>query len=102
LKAFDGAKQLIVLSGKGGTGKTSLSAAFAHLSRNSGHSIEAVFVDADVDAANLGLVLRPEPVTSHEFWGGSLAKIRADQCTGCGACVSVCRYEAVLPDFDHS
>jgi len=92
------AKQLIILSGKGGTGKTSLSAAFAHLSCNSGQSVKPVFVDADVDAANLSLVLHPDQPTPHEFWGGSLAEINSKECTGCGSCVSVCRYDAVLPD----
>jgi MinD superfamily P-loop ATPase len=95
-------KQLIVLSGKGGTGKTSLSAAFAHLASNPEHPVRAVLVDADVDAANLSLVLQPDPAASREFWGGSLAEINAVDCNGCGACVSVCRYDAVLPDLDHS
>ena len=94
-------KNLIILSGKGGTGKTSLGAAFAHLSRNPEQSVDAVFVDADVDAANLSLVLKPDQSTSHQFWGGSLAEINTNQCTGCGACVSVCRYDAVLPDLNH-
>lgn len=95
-------KQLVILSGKGGTGKTSISAAFAHLSCNSEQTTSAVFVDADVDAANLSLVLQPVLSASHEFWGGSLAEIEVEQCTGCGACVSVCRYDAVLPNLDHS
>jgi MinD superfamily P-loop ATPase len=96
------AKQLIVLSGKGGTGKTSLSAAFAHQSSNSENRIPTVFVDADVDAANLSLVLRPAKSESHEFWGGSLAEIKTELCIGCGDCVPVCRYDAVLPDLDHA
>lgn len=95
------AKQIIILSGKGGTGKTSLSAAFAHLSSNSDNSICAVFVDADVDAANLSLILQPSPPDAHEFWGGSLAKIDTAQCIGCASCVEVCRYDAILLDLDH-
>ena len=67
------ALQLVVLSGKGGTGKTSLTAAFAHLSSLSDPSAIPVFVDADVDAANLSLVLQPIPMTTNEFWGGWLA-----------------------------
>ena len=86
-------KQLVILSGKGGTGKTSLSAAFAHLS----NGIGGIFVDADVDAANLGLVLHPDASESHEFWGGSQAQIQAELCSGCGACVSVCRFDAIVP-----
>jgi len=91
-------KQLVILSGKGGTGKTSLSAAFAHLACQPPYSLDAVMVDADVDAANLDLVLRPDQSAQHKFFGGSLAKIDAGLCTGCSACVSVCRYDAVLPD----
>jgi len=87
-------KQLVLLSGKGGTGKTSISAAFAHLSSKKGF----VFVDADVDAANLSLVMAPEQVNSHEFWGGSLAEVQPEGCTECGACVPVCRYAAIFPD----
>jgi len=66
------AKQIIILSGKGGTGKTSISAAFAHLSSTRGIFPAMVFVDADVDAANLSLVLQPADLTPKEFWGGSL------------------------------
>ena len=72
------AKQLIILSGKGGTGKTSISAAFAHLSAIRGIFPPTVFVDADVDAANLSLVLQPGELDPKEFWGGSLAVIDPD------------------------
>ncbi len=95
------AKQLIILSGKGGTGKTSLSAAFAQLSGGNEPSHAAVFVDADVDASNLSLVLRPISSDPHEFWGGSIADIDANACAGCEACVSVCRYDAILADSKH-
>lgn len=91
-------KNIVILSGKGGTGKTSISAAFAHLSCFSEYSISSVFVDADVDAANLSLVMSPEINQKNEFWGGSLAEINADDCLGCGACVKVCRYDAVIQD----
>jgi len=91
-------KQIVILSGKGGTGKTSVSAAFAHLSASLDYSISPVFVDADVDAANLSLVLSPEISQTSEFWGGSLAEIDAENCLGCGSCVTVCRYDAVIPD----
>lgn len=102
LNAAGKAKLLVLLSGKGGTGKTSLSAAFAHLAGEPQYAVSAVLVDADVDAANLSLALKPDPSNPQEFWGGSLAVIRPEQCTGCGACISVCRYDAILPDVDHS
>ena len=92
------AKQLVILSGKGGTGKTSLCAAFAQLSYQMGQGNSAVFVDADVDAANLSLVLQPNLGQPNEFWGGSLAEVDPALCIGCGACVPVCRYDAIFPD----
>ena len=92
------AKQLIILSGKGGTGKTSIGAAFAHLSSTNGIFPSSVFVDADVDAANLSLVLQPHIGESKEFWGSSLAVIYPDRCVNCEACKLVCRYDAILPD----
>jgi MinD superfamily P-loop ATPase len=94
-------KRMVILSGKGGTGKTSISAAFAHLSSNHGQAASSVLVDADVDAANLSLVLKPQSSEPHEFWGGSLAEIDINCCSGCGTCVSVCRYEAVFPDANN-
>lgn len=94
-------KQLVILSGKGGTGKTSVASAFAHLSSDPAYGIRALFVDADVDAANLGLVLKPQTVQTQEFWGGAMAEIDTPLCTGCGACVSVCRYDAIFPDPAH-
>ncbi|HPC05887.1 MAG TPA: ATP-binding protein [Anaerolineaceae bacterium] len=96
------AKQLIILSGKGGTGKTSLGAAFAHLSNQPEYGLKTVFVDADVDAANLSLVLLPETGEPKAFWGGSLAEIDPVKCTGCGACIPVCRYDAIFPDSQNS
>ena len=90
-------KQLVILSGKGGTGKTSLSAAFAHLAGSTDLLSPSVLVDADVDAANLSLVLHPDQSETHDFWGGSLAEIDAGLCSGCGTCASVCRYDAILP-----
>lgn len=95
------AKQLIILSGKGGTGKTSITAAFAHLASQSQHPIPAVLVDGDVDAANLGLVLQPDRAEQHEFWGGVIAEIDPDGCIGCGRCADVCRYDAALPTAEN-
>ena len=90
-------KQIVVLSGKGGTGKTTVTAALAHLaSRNP--LTRAVLVDADVDAANLELLLNPHIIETHEFVGGQIAVIAADLCSGCGLCADVCRFNAVRVD----
>lgn len=90
-------KQLVILSGKGGTGKTSVAAAFAHLAAEDEPSVRAVLADADVDAANLELVLAPQPLEAHEFIGGSVAVIDPDKCQGCGICYDVCRFDAPHP-----
>lgn len=89
-------KQLVILSGKGGTGKTSLAAAFAHLAHAGPSPVPVVLADADVDAANLDLVLRPQRLETHDFIGGSVAVIDPERCQGCGACAQVCRFDAVL------
>ncbi len=93
-------KQLVILSGKGGTGKTSLAAAFAHLAHDGRNPIQAVLADADVDAANLELVLRPERIETHDFTGGSVALIDSDLCQDCGVCKQVCRFDAVQSTTD--
>jgi len=82
-------KEIVVISGKGGTGKTSLVAAFASLAQN------AVLADCDVDAADLHLILKPDVQEAHDFSGGKLARIGAGKCIGCGECERVCRFEAV-------
>lgn len=88
-------KQLVMLSGKGGTGKTSVSAAFADLaSRDS--RIRTVLADGDVDASNLELVLHPRRLEEHEFTGGSVAVIDPQRCEACGTCAEVCRFDAVV------
>jgi len=89
-------RQLVILSGKGGTGKTSLAAAFAHLAYAGPSVLQAVLVDADVDAANLDLVLRPNRRETHDFTGGSVAMIDPQLCQGCGNCEQVCRFEAIV------
>ena len=89
-------KQLVVLSGKGGTGKTCVTASFAHLASNGPDAIPTVLADADVDAANLELVLQPRLLDTHPFQGGSVAVIDPELCEGCGTCASVCRFEAIL------
>ena len=91
-------KQLIILSGKGGTGKTSVSAAFAHLAAESPEPLNCILADADVDASNLELVLNPTVHEEHEFWGGQVAIIDPGRCEGCGACFRVCRFDAIAAD----
>lgn len=83
------AKELVVISGKGGTGKTSLSASFAVLAKN------AVIADGDVDAADLHLVLNPQIDETHQFISGEEAVIRIEDCISCGACLEHCRFDAV-------
>ena len=90
-------KQLVLLSGKGGTGKTSLAAAFAHLAHDGPNTISAVLADADVDAANLELVLHPRRIETHDFTGGAAAVIDPQRCQLCGTCEQVCRFDAVIP-----
>ena len=88
-------KQLVILSGKGGTGKTSLTAAFSHLASQVDWDVQVVLADADVDASNLELVLNPEMLERKDFWGGQIAKIDPDLCGGCGRCIEVCRFDAL-------
>jgi MinD superfamily P-loop ATPase len=83
-------KELVVISGKGGTGKTSLTASFAVLAGN------AVIADCDVDAADLHLVLSPNVLERHEFRSGHEAVIHMEECVGCGVCKDYCRFEAVM------
>jgi len=90
-------KQLVILSGKGGTGKTSVAAAFAQLAFESEPALRAALADADVDAANLELVLGPRRVEQHDFVAGSVAVIDDRACARCGRCHDVCRFEAVVP-----
>jgi len=85
-------KELVIISGKGGTGKTSVTASLAILA---GHSVMA---DCDVDAADLHLVLSPQVWERHTFRSGHEAVIRAQDCTRCGACLSHCRFQAVVGD----
>lgn len=86
-------KELVILSGKGGTGKTSLTASFAVLARGS------LLCDADVDAADLHLLMQPEIKKRSDFTGGGIAIIDPARCSGCGTCVDMCRWSAISPDF---
>lgn len=85
--------ELVIISGKGGTGKTSLVAAFASLSGNK------VLCDADVDAADLHLLMNPTVKERHDFQSGHDAFINPEKCTQCGLCRDLCRWNAVREDF---
>jgi MinD superfamily P-loop ATPase len=82
-------KEIVVISGKGGTGKTSLVGSFTSLAQSK------VLVDCDVDAADLHLLLQPTMIEKHEFRSGQKAFIDADKCIQCGLCHSLCRFTAI-------
>lgn len=83
-------KQIAVVSGKGGTGKTSLVASLAALARG-----RAVYADCDVDAPDLHLILQPTVVERRDFFGIKRAYIDGSKCTQCGSCQEACRFEAI-------
>jgi MinD superfamily P-loop ATPase len=82
-------KEIVVLSGKGGTGKTSIVGSFAAIAQNK------VMADCDVDAADLYLLLQPKVLEEREFWSGQTAFIDSEKCTECGLCEEVCRFGAI-------
>lgn len=82
-------KEIVVISGKGGTGKTSLVASFAVLAG------DAVVADCDVDAADLHLILKPAEKDRHTFYSGFEAVIDVRRCRGCGLCIEWCRFDAI-------
>lgn len=86
-------RQLAVISGKGGTGKTTISAALAY------HARPAVLADCDVDAADLHLVLQPQLESQEPFHGPQLARIDRDRCDECGLCIEHCRFAAITDDL---
>lgn len=86
-------REIVVVSGKGGTGKTSLTASFAMLAEKS------VVCDADVDAADLHLLLKPEIVRKSDFMGGGCAQIDPVRCSECGRCLELCMFEAISDDY---
>lgn len=86
-------EEIVIISGKGGTGKTSITAAFASLAKNK------VMADCDVDAADLHLILSPDIQHEEDFYSGKTAFIRKNDCTDCGKCVEVCQFDAISPDF---
>jgi len=87
-------QELVVISGKGGTGKTSVTASLAVLAGC------PVIADCDVDAADLHLILSPRVMERHDFRSGNEAVIRPEDCTGCGVCLSHCRFDAVRKTLD--
>jgi MinD superfamily P-loop ATPase len=82
-------QELTILSGKGGTGKTSITAALASLSSN------AVLCDSDVDASDLHLILQPKTIHKEVFEGNYIAQIDPDLCQNCGICIDECRFDAI-------
>jgi MinD superfamily P-loop ATPase len=82
-------KELVILSGKGGTGKTSLTASFAY------PGYRLLMCDADVDAADLHLLMQPDIQKRTDFQGGGVAVIDPQRCTGCGTCIDMCRWSAI-------
>ncbi|MFW5488647.1 MAG: ATP-binding protein [Desulfovibrio sp.] len=86
-------KTIVIISGKGGTGKTSVTAAL------SGLGPKKVIADCDVDAADLHLVLKPQTTTAHDFYQGETASIDPTVCTQCGQCREHCRFGAISDDF---
>ena len=87
-------EEIVVISGKGGTGKTTLTASFAVLAGG-----DAVLADADVDAANLSLLLTPQELESHPFIASDIAVLDRDRCTECGLCRELCRFDAISEDY---
>ncbi|MBN2804420.1 MAG: ATP-binding protein [Deltaproteobacteria bacterium] len=83
-------KQIAVLSGKGGTGKTSITAAFSILLKD-----RALTADCDVDASNMSILLEGNDYHEEPFFAGQRAVVTAENCTGCGICEAVCRYDAI-------
>ncbi len=86
--------EVVIISGKGGAGKTSITGAFAHLAQNH------VICDLDVDAPDLHLLLAPKIKESTAFISGNEAFINASQCTTCGVCAEVCRFDAIVQKTD--
>ncbi len=89
-------KEIVVISGKGGTGKTSITASFAMLA-----GTDAVVADCDVDAADMHLLMQPNRVKEESFFSGQLASIDSEKCIQCGQCAQVCRFDAISVHDDH-
>ena len=85
-------KELVIISGKGGTGKTSVAAALAFVAENS------LIADCDVDAADMHLILKPDEEFAEDFYSGLKAEIDPAICTSCGLCQEICRFHAIKQD----
>ena len=83
-------KEIVVISGKGGTGKTSLTASFAYLGGE-----DVIVADCDVDAADMHLLMKPDFAEAEDFYSGELAYIHQNDCIRCGKCKDVCRFDAI-------
>jgi len=83
-------KEIVFISGKGGTGKTSLAASFSQIIAD-----KSVVADCDVDASDLHLLLKPENYSEEVFFSGELAVIDESICTQCGKCIEICRFNAI-------
>lgn len=82
-------KQIVILSGKGGTGKTTIATAFAEIAE------DKIIIDADVDAANMHLVFNHYINSGYDYFGGKKAEINSEKCSQCGLCESICRFDAI-------
>jgi MinD superfamily P-loop ATPase len=89
-------KEITILSGKGGTGKTSVSAAFASIAGNS------VICDCDVDASDLFILLDPVLKEKHSFESGAKVCIDQEKCSGCALCYEHCRFEAISKEENNT
>ncbi|MCF6242758.1 MAG: 4Fe-4S binding protein, partial [Bacteroidales bacterium] len=83
-------KEVVIISGKGGTGKTSVTSSLAILAGE-----EAIIADCDVDAADMHILMEPDLAQKEDFYSGELAVINSDVCTQCGICADICRFNAI-------
>ncbi len=90
-------KEIVILSGKGGTGKTSITAAISNMLSQ---KQKIIIADCDTDATNLHQILQPTLIDKNDFYSGKIARIKQDTCTSCGKCVKVCRFSAI-ETFNH-
>ena len=90
-------KEIVIISGKGGTGKTSVASAMAYLKKD-----ELVLADCDVDAADLHLIMQPQNHSEDDYYSGIKAVIDTGACTNCGICAQICRFDAIeVKDGSH-
>jgi len=87
-------KEIVIISGKGGTGKTTLTASLAALWE------DKITADCDVDAADLHLLLAPKILKTHDFYSGLLPVVDRDKCTLCGRCARACEFKAISPEIE--